>query len=92
MEKQTIFEKGVVSWRTFEDLHTQTSILFDRLKYMVMVGIDGIEAREPVTNDPMPFDIMENLIIHHEQKLKDSWKTACAEKISTEGKEPAEAA
>ena len=57
-----------------------------------MVRIDGIEAREPVTNDPMPFDIMENLIIHHEQKLKDSWKTACAEKISTEGKEPAEAA
>ena len=87
METNNNFKGGVVSWRTFEDLHLSTSILFDRLRYMVMVGIDGIENREPVTNDPMPFDIMDNLIVHQEQKLKDFWETAHAEKNSKEGED-----
>ena len=84
METNNNFESGAVSWRTFEDLHLSTSILFDRLRYMVMVGIDGNDLMK---DDPMPFDIMENLIVHQEQKLKDFWGTARAEKNSKEGED-----
>ncbi len=42
----------VVSWEIFEDFYNNTSILFDRIKYMVGCGIESGD----LANDTMPYD------------------------------------
>ena len=61
METIKSFEGGAVAWETFEDLHTSTSNFFEKLRYMVSAGIEMGE----VTDDTMPYDIIEDLVIHH---------------------------
>jgi len=83
METIKNFERGVVSWRTFEDLHTSTSILFDRIKHIVNSAIGLSDWK---TTDLLPFDIIEDLVEHQELRLKDSWESACDDKRSRNGK------
>jgi hypothetical protein len=86
MENINKFDGGVVSWETFENLHTSTSILFDRIKHIVNSAIGLSDWK---TTDLLPFDIIEDLVKHQELRLKDSWKCGNAEKRTKEGKEPA---
>jgi len=83
MENINKFESGVVSWKTFENLHDSTSILFDYIKHMVNSAIGLSDWK---TTDLMPFDIIKDLVEHQELRLKDSWESANADKCSKNAK------
>jgi hypothetical protein len=67
----------VVKWRTFEDLHTGVSILFDQVKYLTGCGIEHADL---LTDDPMPYDIINSLVEKCEVELKKSWDLACSDR------------
>ena len=78
------FDGGVVSWETFQGLHTSTSILFDRIKHIVT---SAIELSDWKSTNLLPFDIIQDLVEHQEKKLDDFWEDACKDKCSKEGEE-----
>lgn len=68
------------------DLHTSTSILFDRIKHIVNSAIGLSDWK---TTDLLPFDIIEDLVEHQELRLKNSWKSANNDKCSKQARDSA---